>query len=65
MGTSTIQKMTLQNEPWQVTDALLLSLWVFAYFILIRMFGAVQRLERVFANSTPTKKGGSLQKSGI
>jgi hypothetical protein len=65
MGTSTIQKMTLQNAPWQVTDALLLSLWVFAYFILIRMFGAVQRLERVFANSTQTKKGGSLQKSGI
>jgi hypothetical protein len=39
--------VTHETVARRSTDALLLSIWVYGYFLLIRMFGALQRLERL------------------
>jgi len=48
-GRAKIRNMTPENEPRRTTDLLLLFIWVLGYFFLIRVFGALQRLEGVLA----------------
>ena len=45
--------MNGSNEPRGAKEFLLLSIWVFAYRVLIRSFAALQRVERVLGNSKP------------
>lgn len=47
--TSEIYNRIPRNESRRTTDALLLSIWVFGYFLLIRAFGTLQHLERILS----------------
>jgi cation transport regulator ChaC len=43
--------MTLQKQRRRTTDILLLAIWVFGYGALIRLFAALQRVERRVSGS--------------
>lgn len=49
--------LQLQNQTPRSRDILMLSLWVFGYQLLIRLFGGLQRIEQQFAGSKPTSSG--------
>jgi hypothetical protein len=43
--------MASQKQSRRATDTLLLSIWIFAYYALLRCFRALQRIETLLAGS--------------